>query len=124
LNDLYRRLPALHERDCEPEGYAWIDCTDADSSVIAYMRRAGNPDDFVVVVCNFTPIVRRGYRIGVPHAGKYREVLNTDSTHYGGSDVGNAGGLRTQNRAAHGMSASLSLTLPPLSVVVLQPEGA
>ena len=124
LNDLYRRLPALHERDCEPEGYAWIDCTDADSSVIAYMRRAGNPDDFVVVVCNFTPIVRRGYRIGVPRAGKYREVLNTDSTHYGGSDVGNAGGLRTQNRAAHGMSASLSLTLPPLSVLVLQPEGA
>lgn len=123
LNWLYRGRRALHERDCESEGFSWIDCNDAESSVISYMRKAADPNDFVVVVCNFTPVVRRGYRIGVPRAGKYREILNTDSTYYGGSDVGNAGDVWTQDRPVHGMAASLSLTLPPLGVVVLAPEG-
>jgi 1,4-alpha-glucan branching enzyme len=122
LNWLYRGRRALHERDCESEGFSWIDCNDAESSVISYIRKAADPNDFVVVVCNFTPVVRRGYRIGVPRAGKYREILNTDSTYYGGSDVGNAGDVWTQDRPTHGMTASLSLTLPPLGVVVLAPE--
>ena len=78
LNWLYRETAALHERDCEPEGFSWIDCSDAESGVIAYLRRAANPDDFVVVVCNFTPVVRYGYRIGVPRKVRYRERLNTD----------------------------------------------
>ena len=91
--------------------------------MISYLRKGADPSDFVVVVCNFTPVVRRGYRIGVPRAGKYREILNTDSTHYGGNDVGNAQDVWTEDHASHGMAASLSLTLPPLGVLVLAPEG-
>jgi 1,4-alpha-glucan branching enzyme len=123
LNRLYRERGALHERDCEPEGFSWIDCNDSDSSVISYIRRGADPDDFVVVVCNFTPVVRRNYRIGVPRSGRYRETLNTDSTHYGGSDVGNAGGVATLGVPVHGQPDSLSVTLPPLGALVLVPEG-
>jgi len=123
LNWLYRGRGALHERDCESEGFSWIDCNDSDASVISYIRRGADPNDFVVVVCNFTPVVRHAYRIGVPRAGRYREILNTDSTCYGGSNVGNAGEVATQDWAAHGMASSLSLTLPPLGVLVLAPEG-
>ena len=123
LNHLYRSRRALHERDCEPEGFSWIDCNDADTSVISYIRRGADPSDFVIAVCNFTPVVRHGYRIGVPRAGQYREILNTDSTFYGGSNVGNSCVVSTQDIAAHGMADSLSLTLPPLAVLVLAPEG-
>ena len=123
LNALYRSLPALHERDCEPDGFSWIDCNDADNSVIAYLRHAADPADFAVVVCNFTPVVRHKYRVGVPRAGRYSECLNTDSTHYGGSDVGNLGAIAVQAIPAHGHLHSLSLTLPPLAVLVLRPEG-
>ncbi|MDE2501326.1 MAG: alpha amylase C-terminal domain-containing protein, partial [Alphaproteobacteria bacterium] len=123
LNWLYRGKPALHERDCEPDGFSWIDCNDSDASVIAYTRRGVDPHEFVVVICNFTPVVRRGYKIGVPRAGRYREILNTDSSHYGGTDVGNAGGVWTQDHPSHGMAASLLLDLPPLGVLVLEPEG-
>ena len=121
LNHLYRNTSALFERDCEPEGFSWIDCNDSESSVISYIRRGADPNDFVVVLCNFTPVVRRDYRVGVPHAGQYREILNSDSTFYGGSDVGNSGIVSTQNFAVHGMPDSLSLTLPPLGVLVLAP---
>ncbi|MDE2183256.1 MAG: 1,4-alpha-glucan branching protein GlgB [Alphaproteobacteria bacterium] len=120
LNHLYRDCRALHEHDCEPEGFSWIDCNDADASVISYIRRGSDPSDFVVVVCNFTPVVRRGYRIGVPHAGHYREILNTDSTFYGGSDVGNAGGVSTTGLSCHGQPDSISVTLPPLGALVLR----
>jgi 1,4-alpha-glucan branching enzyme len=123
LNRLYRGRPALHERDCEPEGFSWIDCNDADASVISYIRQGAAPGDFVVVVCNFTPIVRENYRIGVPQAGRYREILNTDSEYYGGSNAGNCGILETGKRSVHGRPASLSLTLPPLGVLVLAPEA-
>ena len=121
LNHLYRNTSALYERDCEPEGFSWIDCNDSESSVISYIRRGADPNDFVVVLCNFTPVVRHGYRVGVPHTGQYREILNSDSTFYGGSDVGNSGVVSTQNFAVHGMPDSLSLTLPPLGVLVLAP---
>lgn len=122
LNHLYRNRKALHERDCEPEGFGWIDCNDADASVISYVRRGSSPDDFVVVVCNFTPVVRDSYHIGVPQEGLYQEVLNTDSRFYGGSDVGNGAGIQAVGTSFHGQPATLSLTLPPLSVVVLAPE--
>jgi 1,4-alpha-glucan branching enzyme len=122
LNHLYRKVPALHVRDCEAEGFSWIDCHDADSGVISYLRRGVEPKEFVVVVCNFTPVVRNQYRVGVPDAGCYREVLNTDSLHYGGSNIGNSGLIEAENVMAHGHATSLSLILPPLSVVVLQPE--
>jgi len=123
LNWLYRGRGALHQRDCESEGFSWIDCNDSDASVISYIRRGADPNDFVAVVCNFTPVVRHNYRIGVPRTGRYREILNTDSASYGGSNVGNAGAVETQDWASHGMAASLSLTLPPLGVLVLAPEG-
>ncbi len=122
LNRLYRSRTALHQRDCEPEGFSWIDCNDAENSVISYVRQGAKADDFAVVVCNFTPVVRAGYRIGVPHAGRYREILNTDSAYYGGTNVGNAGELTAEETALHGRPASLTLTLPPLGVLVLAPE--
>ncbi len=124
LNWSYRGMSALHERDCEQEGFSWIDCNDADNSVIAYIRHAADPDKFLVVVCNFTPVVRYGYRVGVPRHAVYRERLNTDSAYYGGSNVGNCGEIGTQYVSAHGHAQSLALTLPPLAVIVLQPEGS
>jgi 1,4-alpha-glucan branching enzyme len=124
LNRLYRDCRALHEHDCEPEGFSWIDCNDADASIVSYIRRGVDPSDFAVVVCNFTPVVRAGYRIGVPRAGRYREVLNTDSGFYGGSNVGNAGVVSTSGTALHGQPDSITVALPPLSTLVLIPEGA
>lgn len=123
LNWLYRDSAALHERDCESEGFSWIDCSDSTSSVIAYIRRAADAANFVVVICNFTPVVRHGYRVGVPRKALYRECLNTDSGLYGGSNVGNLGAIDTQEIPAHGFAQSLLLTLPPLAVLVLRPEG-
>jgi 1,4-alpha-glucan branching enzyme len=123
LNRLYVSAPALHELDCEGGGFSWIDCHDHESSVISYLRSASTPDDFVVVVCNFTPVVREGYRVGVPRGGYYAELLNTDSSFYGGSDVGNGGGLTAHPRPTHGMPFSLDLRLPPLATLVLRPEG-
>ena len=120
LNHLYRSTTALHEQDCEPEGFAWVDCHDHEASVVSFLRRARDPRRFVVGVCNFTPVVRHGYRIGVPTPGYYREILNTDSRHYGGSNVGNLGGLSTDAIRMHGYDQSLVLTLPPLAVIILE----
>ena len=122
LNRLYRSLPALHELDCEPGGFSWIDCHDHQNSVLSYVRRAADPDDLAVVVCNFTPVVREGYRIGVPRGGYYAELLNTDASCYGGSNVGNLGGVTAQPQSMHGMPFSLSLTLPPLATLILRPS--
>ena len=123
LNWLYRSRTALHQRDCEPEGFQWIDCNDGDGGVISYIRRGADPNDFVVVVCNFTPVVRRDYRIGVPQSGRYYEAFNSDSSFYGGSNVGNGSGLSTTGAPRHGQPDSLSVTLPPLGAFVLVPEG-
>jgi 1,4-alpha-glucan branching enzyme len=119
LNRLYRDWPALYELDCEPEGFAWIDCHDYESSVISCLRRGTQPDDFAVVVCNFTPVVRHGYRIGVPAPGNYSEKLNSDSSYYGGSNVGNFGKVTAEAIPSHGHAYSLSLTLPPLATLIL-----
>jgi 1,4-alpha-glucan branching enzyme len=124
LNWLYRTLPALYERDCEPEGFAWIDASDSAASIISFLRRGAGDEDVALVVCNFTPVTRRAYRVGAPHAGRYVERLNTDSRHYGGGDVGNLGEVEAEPIAANGFSYSLSLTLPPLAVVIFQPEPA
>ena len=121
LNALYRSQPALYETDCFPEGFAWIDCHDSDNSVISYIRRAKDPDDVIVVVCNFTPVVRESYRIGVPFDGAYAEVLNTDAACYAGSGVGNAGRVDADLIGAHGYPYSLTLAVPPLAAVVLKP---
>jgi 1,4-alpha-glucan branching enzyme len=121
LNMLHRQWPVLHELDCEPRGFAWIIGDDRDNSAFAYLRRGADPDDVAVVVCNFTPVVRQGYRVGVPAPGRYVERLNTDSRHYGGADVGNLGAIEARAVPAHGFAYSVSLTLPPLAVLVLQP---
>jgi 1,4-alpha-glucan branching enzyme len=117
----YRAEPSLYEVDFEPAGFEWIDCTDSDSSVVAFLRRARDPVDFVVVVLNWTPVVRADYRVGVPVAGYYREALNSDAALYGGGNVGNAGGVSTEPVPAHGHPQSLSLTLPPLAALILTP---
>jgi 1,4-alpha-glucan branching enzyme len=119
LNALYVTDPALHEVDFEPAGFEWIDCNDHESSVIAFIRRARDPRRFVVVVLNFTPVARSGYRIGVPEAGYYHERLNSDAVWYGGGNVGNAGGLHAEPVPAHGHAQSLPLTIPPLGGLIL-----
>ena len=119
LNRVYRELPALHERDTEASGFQWLVSDDAENSVIAWARRGENENDVVIVVSNFTPVPREGYRIGVPLPGFYREVLNTDAAMYGGSNVGNLGGVSTEETESHGQPCSLTLTLPPLATVML-----
>jgi 1,4-alpha-glucan branching enzyme len=148
LNILYRTTPALYEGDCAGQGFTWIDCADADQGVIAFLRSpvravdpqaaeedsagketaARAPDEAapgpvpgpVIVVCHFTPVVRRGYRIGVPAGGFWEERLNTDAERYGGTNQGNAGGIEAEAQPAHGHPFSLRLTLPPFAAVVLE----
>jgi 1,4-alpha-glucan branching enzyme len=122
LNRFYQKEPALHELDCNPEGFEWIDGSDAEHSVIAFLRRAkkGEP---VVVIFNFTPVVRENYRIGVPGRGYWKELLNSDAPEYGGSGKGNFGGVEAVPFPMHGRSHSLTLTLPPLGVLFLQREA-
>ncbi|HEX9463690.1 MAG TPA: 1,4-alpha-glucan branching protein GlgB [Alphaproteobacteria bacterium] len=120
LNKLYRGSPALHELDCEPPGFEWIEASDTDNSVLSFLRRNRDGDRLVVVVCSFTPVVRRNYRLGVPNAGRYLERVNTDSAIYGGSNVGNAGGVATAQRPSHGRPHSVELTLPPLATLILE----
>ncbi|MEW5424951.1 1,4-alpha-glucan branching protein GlgB [Amorphus sp. 3PC139-8] len=122
LNRLYRSEPALHELDCDPAGFEWIEGGDAENSVFVYLRRARGNARPLVVVANMTPIVRYDYRVGVPAAGTWREVLNTDAEHYGGSGVGNGGAVGTDGQGWHGRPASLRLTLPPLATLVLAPD--
>jgi 1,4-alpha-glucan branching enzyme len=121
LNTLYRAEPSLHEVDIEPAGFEWIECNDSDNSVVSFIRRARNPRDFVVVVVNFTPVERPAYRVGVPERGPYREIINTDADIYGGSNIGNLGGVQADDTPAHGRPHSLSLVLPPLSCVMFKP---
>jgi 1,4-alpha-glucan branching enzyme len=122
LNRLVIQQPALHQRDFGSDGFEWIDCMSADDSVIAYLRKGSDPRDFLVVACNFTPVVRHGYRLGVPHAGFYREVFNSDSEYYSGSNVGNFPGVMASDQGHHGRPASIQFSLPPLATVVLKPE--
>ncbi|MEP7295903.1 MAG: 1,4-alpha-glucan branching protein GlgB [Burkholderiales bacterium] len=121
LNTLYRATPALYERDFVPEGFEWIDHQDAERSVLSFVRRGANGDRQIIVVCNFTPTVHRGYRLGVPAIGAWRECLNTDSMHYGGSNVGTPLGVATsENVACHGRAQSIVIDLPPLATVMFE----
>jgi 1,4-alpha-glucan branching enzyme len=119
LNRVYREFPALHERDAEAGGFQWLVADDAENSVIAWARRGADEKQVVVVVSNFTPVPRAGYRIGVPVPGHYREVLNTDAEMYGGGNVGNLGGVTAEASESHGHPCSVTLTLPPLATVML-----
>ena len=120
LNWLYRREPALFEVDDSYHGFEWIDLQDAESSIITFIRFARNREDFIVFACNFTPVPREGYRIGVPKAGLYRELFNTDSELFGGANLGNAGAVWADEIPFHGRPASLNVTIPPLAVVAFK----
>jgi 1,4-alpha-glucan branching enzyme len=118
LNRVYRDTAAMHELDFSNTGFEWIDWQDADSSVLCWIRYAQD-GSFVICMSNFTPLVRRGYRIGVPQQGSYTELLNTDAEEYGGSGVGLHADLHTENTPAHGRTQSLQLDLPPLATLIL-----
>lgn len=117
LNRLYRQSAPLHRYDFEPQGFEWIDCHDADQSIISYLRRAG--DHFLVVVINFTPVPRRPYRLGVPAEGLYYDILNSDSAHYGGSNLGNGENIVAEPIPWMGRPYSVEITAPPLAALVL-----
>lgn len=120
LNRLYHDQPALYEVDYHPSGFHWIDCHDWEQSVVSFLRQAKDPNESLLVVCNFTPVARHGYRVGVPTSGYWAELLNTDAAIYGGSNVGNSGGVWAQEEPVHEQPYSLPVTVPPLATVVLK----
>jgi len=123
LNRLYRSEPALHERDLDPAGFEWIDCNDAESSVVNLIRTGKSSDAIVFVACNFTPVPRPNYRLGAPRGGFWKELLNSDAAEYGGAGWGNLGGVEAVPIPLHGRSHSISVTLPPLAAVFFKSEG-
>lgn len=122
LNRVYRNEPALYQRDFSNDGFEWVDVHDWESSIVSYLRYANDRRDCVLVVCNLTPVPRTDYRVGVPHGGFWRELLNSDASHYGGSGQGNLGGAEAVPVRTHGRAQSLRLQLPPLSVLVFKPD--
>jgi 1,4-alpha-glucan branching enzyme len=123
LNRLYTSEAPLHEVDFDPAGFQWIDCNDNENSVVSFFRRSKH-GDVIVSILNFTPVPRDGYRIGVPVAGAYDELVNSDSEMYGGGNVGNQGVVFTEPIASHGHDQSLRLNLPPLACLWLKPSQA
>jgi 1,4-alpha-glucan branching enzyme len=117
LNHIYREEPALHELDFDWAGFDWVDCNDWENSIISLIRKGKNAEETVLIACNFTPVPRYNYRLGVPTAGFWKEVLNSDAGEYGGSNLGNFGGVNADEISCHGHDFSVSLTLPPLAVV-------
>jgi 1,4-alpha-glucan branching enzyme len=124
LNRVYRREPALCELDCRPEGFEWIDCNDAESSTLSFLRKNQSGSDVVLVLCNCTPVPRFHYQVGAPRAGHWRELLNSDAQDYGGSGLGNLGGVEAEGVSIHGRPFSLNVTLPPLAVVFFKSTNA
>jgi 1,4-alpha-glucan branching enzyme len=124
LGSAYKEEPALHELDCDPRGWEWVDASDWEQSVLVYLRRGHDPEDVVLVAANLTPVPRYNYLVGAPRAGYWEEVLNSDAAEFGGSGVGNLGGVEAAPVSIHGRPASLNLTLPPIGVVVLKPRSA
>jgi 1,4-alpha-glucan branching enzyme len=123
LNHLYCNRPALHRLDCEPAGFRWIVADDSEQSVLAWLRLSDDGAPPVAVVCNFTPVPREGYRIGLPHAGPWREILNTDAEIYGGAGIGNRGMAFAEPQPQHGFDASAQITVPPLATVYMTYES-
>nr|WP_314073738.1 1,4-alpha-glucan branching protein GlgB [uncultured Roseococcus sp.] len=122
LNELYAGMPALHALDCDPAGFRWVVLDDSEASVFAWLRFGPDGAAPALVVCNFTPVTRQGYRLGVPQGGDWQEVFNSDAGIYGGSNTGNGGRVFAWDEASHGLEASLSLTLPALGTLVLTPS--
>lgn len=121
LNQLVRKEPSLHQCDFDSRGFEWIDCENWQNSVLAFIRRGNDPDDFLVICCNFTPVPRHDVRLGLPTSGVYDEIFNSDSSHYGGSNAGNIGPIHSECIPHHGRTCSIKLTLPPLAVIILKP---
>jgi 1,4-alpha-glucan branching enzyme len=122
LNRLYRSEPALYELDSDPTGFWWLEPNDADANVLAFARQSNDSRRVVVFVANLSPVVRSDYRLGLPRSGPWREALNTDSSFYGGSDVGNLGGVQPEPIPWHNQAFSAQVTLPPLAAVWLVPD--
>jgi 1,4-alpha-glucan branching enzyme len=122
MNHLYRREPALHQVDFDWHGFEWIDCHNYEDSVLAFIRKAKDPTDNLVIASNFTPVPRMAHRLGVPERAWYEEILNSDSTYYGGSNLGNGPGVMADDHPSHGRPCSIQLTLPPLATVILKPR--
>jgi 1,4-alpha-glucan branching enzyme len=123
LNRLYRDIGALHEIDFSWEGFEWVDFHDSDQSIVSYVRKGKQPGDVVLCLFNCTPVLREGYRVGVPLPGLYREILNSDSGVYGGGNVGNGGAVPTDPIPWQGNDYSLLLTVPPLGGLLFRPDG-
>ena len=123
LNRLYLAHPALWESDYEPGGFSWIDCTDQHNSVLSFARQDQAGGKLLVVILNLTPVVRVNYRIGLPRPGGWREILNSDAALYGGGNIGNLGGVTAEGGSCHNQPYSACFTLPPLSIIVFEPEG-
>ena len=123
LHTIYRGEPALHELDAEPAGFEWVDCTDWEKSIISFLRKGKTTDDYLLVVCNFTPVIRYNYRVGVPTGGHWKEVLNSDAGEYGGSGQGNFGGVDATPVPYHGRYHSFPLIVPPLGIIFFKNEG-
>jgi len=121
LNRLYRSQPALFQDDFTPGGFEWIDCHNHEDSTLSYIRRAKDRDDYLVMCCNFTPVVRDRHRLGVPELVWYEEIFNSDSSYYGGSNMGNAPGVNAQDIPSHDRAHSIEVTLPPLGVSIFKP---
>ncbi|MCF8235856.1 MAG: 1,4-alpha-glucan branching protein GlgB [Bacteroidales bacterium] len=122
LNTIYKKEKPLFELDFQPEGFEWIEPNDAENSVLTFMRKGKKENDQLLIVCNFTPVVRHNFRVGIPESKTYREVLNSDAKEYGGSGQGNFGKIQPAPVPMHGQFHSLNLTLPPLSILILKPE--
>src|SRR5262249_18468032 len=120
LNTTYRGEPAFHELDCDPAGFEWVDASDWEQSVLSLVRKGRSPDDTLLIVCNFTPVPRHNYQVGVPQGGGWEEILNSDAHLYGGSGQGNLGGVDAAPVSWHGRDYLVNLTLPPLGMVVFK----
>src|SRR5579884_1111092 len=123
LNHMYRREPALYELDFDPAGFEWIDCSDSDNSVVTFIRKGHSTDDIILVACNFTPVPRTNYRVGVPRGGYWHEIANSDATHYWGGNWGNFGGVEATPVPFHNRPWSVSITLPALAIVFFKSKG-
>jgi len=121
LNALYKREKAFYEVDFNYKGFEWIDCNDSDYSVISFIRKSNDEGDILIFVFNFTPVAHSDYRIGVPFSAFYKEIFNSDSEIYGGSNMGNLGGVKADEIVFHNKPYSISLQIPPLSMLVLKP---
>ncbi|MEX2089369.1 MAG: alpha amylase C-terminal domain-containing protein, partial [Bacteroidota bacterium] len=120
LHSVYRREPCMYEADFDPSGFEWIDFQDEGGSIISFLRKSRDSRERLVIVCNFTPVPRTGYRIGVPDPGIYREILNSDSSYYGGGNVGNSGEIKAEPVPHHNRQYSLNLSLPPLGILFMK----